>query len=156
MRREKLLPIFTLDRELIQQKNAIRYLGDQIDNQLKWKDHVSQVSSEVVRAIGYIKYARKLLPRETLRMLYLSLLSTRRNFSCELIFSIEICSGHAQFCTNYFAHTAFSSHKKLNHLQLLANFARSSACMASRSNMKLGKQLRFTRTEATLLLQIAF
>ena len=86
----------------------------------------------------------------------LSLLSTRRNFSCEHIFSIEICSGHAQFCTNYFAHTAFSSHKKLNHFQLLANFARSSACMASRSNMKLGKQLRFTRTEATLLLQIAF
>ena len=86
----------------------------------------------------------------------LSLLSTRRNFSCEHIFSIEICSGHAQFCKNYFAHTAFSSHKKLNHLQLLANFARNSVCMASRSNMKLGKQLRFTRTEATLLLQIAF
>ena len=70
---ENLLTNFTLDGEPIQQKNSTKYLGVQIDNQLKWKDHRSQVSSKVVRAIGYIKYARKLLPRETLRMLYLGL-----------------------------------------------------------------------------------
>ena len=67
------MPNFTLHGEPIQHKNATKYLGVQIDNQLKWKDHISQVSSKVVHAIGYIKYARKFLPRETLRMLYLGL-----------------------------------------------------------------------------------
>ena len=55
---ENLLPNSTLDGEPIQHKNATKYIGVQIDDQLKWKDHISQVSSKVVRAIGYIKYAR--------------------------------------------------------------------------------------------------
>ena len=37
---ENLLPNFTLDGEPIQHKNATKYLGVQIDNQLKWKDHI--------------------------------------------------------------------------------------------------------------------
>ena len=74
---EKMLPNFNLDGELIQQKNATKYLGAQIDNQLIWKDHISQVSSKVARAIGYIKYARRLFPREILRMLYLGLVEPR-------------------------------------------------------------------------------
>ena len=60
---EKLLSIFTPDGETILQRNSTKYLGVQIDNQLKLKDHISQVSPEVVRAIGYIKYARMFLPR---------------------------------------------------------------------------------------------
>ena len=67
---EKLLSNFTIDGELIQRRNSTKYLGVYIDNQLKWKGHIFQVSSKIVRAIGYIKYARKLLPRETLIMLY--------------------------------------------------------------------------------------
>ena len=79
---ENLLPNFTLDGETIQHKNATKYLGVQIDNQLKWKDHISKVSSKVVRAIGYIKYARKFLPRETLRMLYLGLVEPHFRYCC--------------------------------------------------------------------------
>ena len=52
---EKLLSIFTPDGEPILQKNTAKYLGIQIDNQLKWKDHISQVSSKVVQSIGYNK-----------------------------------------------------------------------------------------------------
>ena len=81
---ENLLPNFTLDGETIQHKNATKYLGVQIDNQLKWKDHISQVSSKVVRAIGYIKYARKFLPRETLRMLYLGLVEPHFRYCCSV------------------------------------------------------------------------
>ena len=81
---EKLLSNFTLDGEPIQHKNATKYLGAQIDNQLKWKDHISQVSSKVVRAIGYIKYARKFLPRETLRMLYLELVEPHFRYCCSV------------------------------------------------------------------------
>ena len=81
---ENLLPNFTLDGEPIQHKNAAKYLCVQIDNQLKWKDHISQVSSKVVRAIGYIKYARKSLPRETLRILYLGLVEPHFRYYCSV------------------------------------------------------------------------
>ena len=79
---ENLLPNSTLDGEPIQHKNATKYFGVQIDNQLKWKDHISQVSSQVVRAIGYIKYARKFLPREALRMLYLGHVDPHFRYCC--------------------------------------------------------------------------
>ena len=81
---ENMLPNYTLDGEPIQLKNATKYLGVQIDNQLKWKDHISQVSSKVVLAIGYIKYARKFLPRETLRMLYLGLVEPHFRYCCSV------------------------------------------------------------------------
>ena len=81
---ENMLPNFTLDGETIQHKNATRYLGVQIDNQLKWKDHISQVSSKVERAIGHIKYARKFLPRETLRMLYLWRVEPHLRYCCSV------------------------------------------------------------------------
>ena len=78
-----LLPNFTLDGETIQHKNAAKYLGVQIDNQSKWNNHISQVSSKV-RAIGCIKYARKFLPRETLRMLYLGLVEPHFRYCCSV------------------------------------------------------------------------
>ena len=79
---ENLFPNFALDGEPIQQKIATKYLGVQIDDQLTWKDHISQVSSKVVRAIEYIKYARKFLPRETMRMLYLGLVEPHFRYCC--------------------------------------------------------------------------
>ena len=81
---ENLLPNFALDGEPILHKNATKYLGVQIDNQLKWKDHISQVSSKVVRAIGYIKYATKCVPRETLRLLYLGLVEPHFRYCCSV------------------------------------------------------------------------
>ena len=55
---------FKISEELIQQKTSVKYLGIQIDNQLKWKEHVASVSRKVSRAIGMIKYAKKILPQE--------------------------------------------------------------------------------------------
>ena len=55
---EKLSPNFTIEGDTIRQKNPTKYLSVQIDNQLKRKHRISQVSSKVVNAIGYIKYAK--------------------------------------------------------------------------------------------------
>ena len=81
---ENLLPNFTLDGETIQHKNATKYLGVQIDTQLKWKDHISQVSSKVVRAIGNINYSIKFLLREILRMLYLGFVEPHFRCCCSV------------------------------------------------------------------------
>ena len=77
------MPNLTIDGEPIQQKIQLN-IGVQIDNQLRWKDHISPVSSKVVYAIGYIKYARKFLPQETLRILYLGLIKPHFRYCCFL------------------------------------------------------------------------
>ena len=38
---------FRISGELIEQRTCVKYLDILIDNQLKWKDHVSSVSSKV-------------------------------------------------------------------------------------------------------------
>ena len=42
--------------ELIQ---ALGFLGVILDNQMKWKDHISLISQKVSRAVGIIKYAKQ-------------------------------------------------------------------------------------------------
>ena len=37
---------------------------------MKWKDHISLISTKVSRVIGIIKYAKKVLPLNLLKMLY--------------------------------------------------------------------------------------
>ena len=66
--------------EFIEQKTCVKYLGIQIDNQFKWKEHVASVSLKVSRAIGTIKYAKKLLPNETLKLLYRGLVEPHLRF----------------------------------------------------------------------------
>ena len=45
----------------------IKYLGVQVDNSLDWKEHIKAVSSKVSRAIGFLKYARNILPMASLK-----------------------------------------------------------------------------------------
>ena len=55
----------------MEQRTCVKYLGIQIDNQLKkWKQHVASVSLKVSRGIGMIKYAKRFIPTETLKLLY--------------------------------------------------------------------------------------
>ena len=42
---------FRISEELIEQKISVKYLGTQIDSQIKWKEHVASVSLKVSRAI---------------------------------------------------------------------------------------------------------
>ena len=43
---------FKISGEAIEQKTSVKYIGVILDNQMKWKDHISLVSSKVSRAIG--------------------------------------------------------------------------------------------------------
>ena len=55
---------FKISEELIEQIKCVKCLGIQIDNQLKWKEHVASVSLKVSRGLGMVKYARKFFPFE--------------------------------------------------------------------------------------------
>ena len=79
---EPLRANFAIPGELIEQKSSVKYLGIQIDNNLKWKEHIEAVSSKVTRAIGMIKYCKKFVPKYTLKMLYQGLVEPHFRFCC--------------------------------------------------------------------------
>ena len=75
---------FKISGELSEQRTCVKYLGILIDNQLKWKDHVSSVSSRVSRAIGMIKCAKKFLRIDTLNLLYPGMIEPHLRFCCSV------------------------------------------------------------------------
>ena len=48
----------------------VQYLGAQIDRHLAWDEHIHFARSKVSRAVGFLKYAKKLLPQDTLCEMY--------------------------------------------------------------------------------------
>ena len=61
---EPLKTDFRISRERMEQRTCVKYLGAQIDNHMKRKDHATLVSPKVSQAIGMIKYAKIFLPIE--------------------------------------------------------------------------------------------
>ena len=47
-----------------------KYLGIQLDQYLVWDEHTRFLRAKVSRAIGFLKYAKKILPQETLSQMY--------------------------------------------------------------------------------------
>ena len=76
---------FKISGEAIEQKTSVKYLGVILDDQMKWKDHINLVSSKVsIRAIGMIKYAKKVLLTNLLKMLYLRLVEPHLRYCCSV------------------------------------------------------------------------
>lgn len=59
-----------------------KYLGVQIDCSLDWKEQIKATSAKVSRALGFLKYAKKFLPREALRTLYTSIVEPHFRYCC--------------------------------------------------------------------------
>ena len=58
----------------IQNVKETKYLGLQIDRHLTWKKHVDRISRKVSRALGVLKHAKKFLPQNILKNLYISII----------------------------------------------------------------------------------
>ena len=41
-----------------------KYLGLQIDSQLKWDKHIDTIKTKANQSLGFIKYAKKYLPSD--------------------------------------------------------------------------------------------
>ena len=59
-----------------------KYLGVQIDCSLDWKEQIKAVSAKVSRAIGFLKHAKKFLPRVTLENLYTGIVEPHFRYYC--------------------------------------------------------------------------
>ena len=63
-------PSFSIGGSEVEMVDNVKYLGVQIDRHLSWDEHIHFVRSKVSRAIGFLKYAKKLLPQDTLCKMY--------------------------------------------------------------------------------------
>ena len=59
-----------VDGALIRRVNKSRYLGLIVDDRLSWKEHISYISSKVSRNIGILKRVRERVTKETLLIMY--------------------------------------------------------------------------------------
>ena len=62
----------------------VKYLGVQIDRHLAWDEHIHFVRSKVSRAIGFLKYAKKLLPQDTLSKIYRGIVEPHLRYCCSV------------------------------------------------------------------------
>ena len=75
---------FKISGEETEQKTSVKYLGVILDNEMKWKGHISLVSSKVSRAVGMMKCAKKVLPTNLFKMLYLGQVEPRFRYCCSV------------------------------------------------------------------------
>ena len=61
-----------------------KYLGVYIDNALDWKKHIQAVSKKISHFLGMIKYAKRVLPSESLGNLYTSFADPHFRYCCEV------------------------------------------------------------------------
>ena len=63
-------PTCVIDGSQIEIVEKAKYLGVQLDQHLIWDEHVRFLCAKVSRALGFLKYAKKLLPQKTLSHIY--------------------------------------------------------------------------------------
>ena len=57
---------FSIGDQAIEMTTDLKYLGLQIDCQLKWDKHIDTFKTKANRSLGLIKYAKKYLPSDVL------------------------------------------------------------------------------------------
>ena len=66
-------PQFFIGDSQVENVERTNNLGVIIDRSLSWEEHINILRTKVSRAIGYLKYARKFLPQNTLSKMYRAL-----------------------------------------------------------------------------------
>ena len=59
-----------------------KYLGVKVDISLDWKEHIKAISGKVSRATGFLKHARNILPKPSLKTLYSGLVEPHFRYCC--------------------------------------------------------------------------
>ena len=62
----------------------MKYLGVQLDSNLDWNKYVKVLRSKVSRAIGFLKYAKTSVPKETLTHTYRGIVEPHFRYCCSV------------------------------------------------------------------------
>ena len=77
-------PSFFINGTQIETVERTKYLGVQLDCHLVWDEHVKCMRSEVSRALGVLKYAKKLLQQNTLSKMYRGIVEPHFRYCCSV------------------------------------------------------------------------
>ena len=69
-----------------------KYLGLQIDSQLKWDKRIDTIKTKANRSLGLIKYTKKYLPSDVLNKIYRGIVEPQLSYGC----SIWDCCGESK------------------------------------------------------------
>ena len=77
-------PSFAIGDSQIEIVEKTKYLGIQLDQHLVWDEHTRFLRAKVSRAIGFLKYATKILPKETLSQMYSGVVEPYFRYCCSV------------------------------------------------------------------------
>ena len=77
-------PSFSIGDSVIDLVKNMKYLGAQLDSNLDLNKHMKVLCSKVSRAIGFLKYAKKFVPKETLIQMYRGIFEPHFRYCCSV------------------------------------------------------------------------
>ena len=77
-------PSFSINGTKIETVERIKYLGVQLDIHLVWDEHIKFMRTKVSRALGFLKYAKKFLPQDTLSKLHRGIVEPHFRYCCSV------------------------------------------------------------------------
>ena len=77
-------PSFSIGGSEVEMVHNVNYLGVQIDRHLSWDEHIHFIRSKVSRAIGFLKYAKKLLSQDILCKMYRGIVEPHLRYCCSV------------------------------------------------------------------------
>ena len=63
-----------IDGGEVRRIKCVKYLGMLVDDKLTWDQHIDYISSKITRNIGILKRIRQFIPKESMILLYHTLI----------------------------------------------------------------------------------
>ena len=77
-------PSFFINGTQIETIERTKYLGVKLDCHLVWDEHIKCMRTKVSRALGFLKYAKKFLPQDTLSKMYRGIVEPHFRYCCSV------------------------------------------------------------------------
>ena len=121
----ELTPYATVaDGQEVKRVKLVKYLGLMVDDKLVWGQHIDYISSKIIHGIGILKGIRHFIPRDSLLLLYHTLIEPYFRY-CSILWGQcgETLEDKLQTLQKKAAQTiAKLRHDEANHYELLTEF----------------------------------
>ena len=77
-------PQFRMGSEDVKLVSDVKYLGVQVDQELKWTNHLTTVTNKISRGIGILRYGKQYLPPATIEIMHRSLVESYFRYCCSV------------------------------------------------------------------------
>ena len=82
---------FRISAQEIEISNRVQYLGIQIDQHLKWNEHIKNIIPKLTRAIDVLSKLRHYVPKFLLKKTYYSIFNSHLIYACQVWGQNENC-----------------------------------------------------------------